>query len=68
MLEGEKNNLQAHTRKKKFIVNQGIEKNISRPDQITHAPPPPPPLRSLMVGPLETFSFQDEDDYEDKIF
>ena len=42
MLEGEKNNLQAHTRKKKFIVNQGVEKKISRPDQITHSPPPPP--------------------------
>ena len=25
MLEGEKNNLQAHTRKKNFIVNQGVE-------------------------------------------
>ena len=39
MLEGEKNNLQAHTRKKNFVMNQGVEKNISRPDQIT--PPPP---------------------------
>ena len=27
MLEGEKNNMQAHTRRKKF-VNQGIEKKI----------------------------------------
>ena len=55
MLEGEKNNLQAHTRKKNFIVNQGVEKKISRPDQITH--PPPPPLRSLMVGPLHVHEF-----------
>ena len=43
MLEGEKNNLQANTRKKNFIVNQGVEKKISRPDQIT---PPPPPQKS----------------------
>ena len=39
MLEGEKNNLQAHTRKKKFIVNQGVEKKFH--DQ-TKSPPPPP--------------------------
>ena len=28
MLEGEKNNLQAHTRKKNFIVNQDVEKKF----------------------------------------
>ena len=39
MLEGEKNNLQAHTRKKNFIVNQGVEKKFH--DQ-TKSPPPPP--------------------------
>ena len=40
MLEGKKNNLQAHTRKKKnFIVNQGVEKKIH--DQ-TKSPPSPP--------------------------
>ena len=33
MLEGEKNNLQAHTRKKNFIVNQGVEKKFH--DQTT---------------------------------
>ena len=50
MLEGKKNNLQAHTRKKKkFIVNQGVEKKFH--DQ-TKSPTPPPPLRSQMVGPL----------------
>ena len=27
--------------KKNFIVNQGVEKKISRPDQITHPRPPP---------------------------
>ena len=32
--------------KKFFIVNQGVEKKISRPDQITHPPPPPPPSSS----------------------
>ena len=41
MLEGEKNNLQAHTRKKKFIVNQGVEKQFL--DQTKSATPPPPP-------------------------
>ena len=42
MLEGEKNILQAHTRKKKFIVNQGVEKNFTtRPNH-----PPPPPQKS----------------------
>ena len=51
MLEGEKNNLQANTRKKKFIVNQGVEKKIH--DQTkSPTPPPPSPLRSRMVGPL----------------
>ena len=49
MLEGEKNNLQANTRKKNFIVNQGVEKKFH--DQ-TKSPTPPPPLRSRMVGPL----------------
>ena len=38
MLEGEKNNLQAHTRKKNFIVNQGVEKKFH--DQ-TKSPNPP---------------------------
>ena len=41
MLEGEKNNLQAHTRKKNFIVNQGVEKKIH--DQTKSPTPPPPP-------------------------
>ena len=51
MLEGEKNNLQANTRKKNFIVNQGVEKKFH--DQTkSPTPPPPPPLRSRMVGPL----------------
>ena len=40
MLEGEKNNLQAHTRKKNFIVKQGVEKKFH--DQ-TKSPTPPPP-------------------------
>ena len=48
MLKGEKNNLQAHTRKKNFIVSQGVEKKFH--DQTKS--PPPPPLRSQMVGPL----------------
>ena len=43
MLEGEKNNLQAHTQKKNFIVNQGVEKKFH--DQ-TKSPPPPPPQKS----------------------
>ena len=47
MLEGEKNNLQAHTRKKIFIVHQGVEKKFY--DQTKS--PDPPPLRSRMVGP-----------------
>ena len=52
MLEGEKNNLQAHTRKKKFHCENKVLKKISRPDQINNPPPPPPPpLRSRMVGP-----------------
>ena len=38
MLEGEKNNLQANTRKNNFIVNQGVEKKFH--DQ-TKSPPPP---------------------------
>ena len=43
MLEGEKNNLQAHTRKKNFILNQGVKKNFTtRPNH----PPPPPPQKS----------------------
>ena len=41
MLKGEKNNLQAHTRKKNFIVNQGVEKKFH--DQTKSPPPPPPP-------------------------
>ena len=50
MLEGEKNYLQAHTRKKNFIVNEGVEKKFH--DQTkSPTPPPPPPLRSRMVGP-----------------
>ena len=40
MLEGEKNNLQANTRKKKFHCESRCWKKISRPDQITHPPPP----------------------------
>ena len=49
MLEGEKNNLQTNTRKKNFIVNQGVEKKFH--DQTKSPTPPPPPLRSRMVGP-----------------
>ena len=42
MLEGEKNNLQANTRKKKFIVNQGVEKKFhDQTKSPTHPPPPP---------------------------
>ena len=41
MLEGEKNNLQANTRKKNFIVNQGVEKKFH--DQTKYHPPNPPP-------------------------
>ena len=51
MLEGEKNNLQAHARKKNFIVNQGVEKKFH--DQ-TKSPPPPPQKsngRPLTVPP-----------------
>ena len=54
MLEGEKNNLQANTRKKKFHCESRCWKKISRPDQITH--PPPPPLRSRIVGPLQNIN------------
>ena len=45
MLEGEKNNLQAHARKKKdFIVNQGVEKKFhDQTNRPNHPPPPPPP-------------------------
>ena len=39
--------------KKNFIVNQGAEKKFH--DQTKSPTPPPPPLRSRMVGPLETF-------------
>ena len=49
MLEGEKNNLQAHTRKKNFIVNQGVEKKFHNQTKS-----PTPPLRSQMVGPLNS--------------
>ena len=44
MLEGEKNNLQANTRKKNFIVNQGVEKKFH--DQTKSPTPPPPPQKS----------------------
>ena len=50
MLKGEKNNLQAHTRKKNFILNQGVEKKF-RDQTKTPTPPPPPLLKSQMVGP-----------------
>ena len=44
MLEGEKNNLQANTRKKKkIIVNQGVEKKFHDQTKSTTPPPPPPP-------------------------
>ena len=47
MLEGEKNNLQAHTRKKKnFIVNQGVEKKFHDQTKSPTSPPPPPPQKS----------------------
>ena len=48
MLEGEKNNLQAHTRKKNVIVNQGVEKKFH--DQ-TKSPPPPPPSEVKWSAP-----------------
>ena len=51
MLEGEKNNLQAHTRKKNFIVNQGVEKKFH--DQTKSAPPPPPPPQKSNGRPLK---------------
>ena len=43
MLEGEKNNLQAHTLKKKFIVKQGVEKKFHDQTKSPTPPPPPPP-------------------------
>ena len=46
MLEGEKNNLQAHTRKKNFIVNQGVEKKFHDQTKSPTSPPPPPPQKS----------------------
>ena len=46
MLEGEKNNLQAHTRKKNFIVNQGVEKKFHDQTKSPTPPPPPPPQKS----------------------
>ena len=50
MLEGEKNNLQANTRKKNFIVNQGVEKKFH--DQTKSPPPPPPPPQKSNGRPL----------------
>ena len=54
MLEGEKNNLQAHTRKKIFHCESRCwKKNFTtRPNHPPPPPPPPPLLRSQMVGPL----------------
>ena len=46
MLKGEKNNLQAHTRKKNFILNQGVEKKFR--DQ-TKTPTPPPLPSTLNI-------------------
>ena len=53
MLEGEKNNLQANTRKKKISFRiKVLKKNFTtRPNHPPPPPPPPPPLRSRMVGP-----------------
>ena len=48
MLEGEKNNLQAHTQKKKFHCESRCWKKNSRPDQIT----PPPPVQKSNGRPL----------------
>ena len=55
MLEGEKNNLQANTRKKKFIVNQGVEKKFH--DQTKSPTPPPPPPQKSNSRPLITVIF-----------
>ena len=52
MLKGEKNNLQAHTRKKNFILNQGVEKKF-RDQTKTPTPPPPPSSKvkwSVLIG------------------
>ena len=55
MLEGEKNNMQAHTRRKKVIVNQGVEKKfMTRPNHPTS--PPSPPQKSN-GRPLKSFSY-----------
>ena len=50
MLEGEKKNLQAHTRKKNFIMNQGVEKKFH--DQTKSPTPPPPPPQKSNGRPL----------------
>ena len=58
MLEGEKNNLQAHTPKKKFHCESRCWKKISRPDQIPH-PPPPPPSEVKWSAPYNCWWLQD---------
>ena len=49
MLEGEKNNMQAHTPRKDFIVSQGVEEKIHDylPNHPTPPPPPPPEVKWL---------------------
>ena len=44
-----KNNMQAHTQRKNFVVNQGVEKKKTHDK--TKSPNPPTPLRSKMVSP-----------------
>ena len=54
MLEGEKNNLQANTRKKKkFNVNQGVEKKFHDQTKSPTPPPPPPPPQKSNGRPLK---------------
>ena len=56
MLKGEKNNLQAHTRKKNFILNQGVEKKFRDQTKTPTPPPPPPPQKSNGRSLLVLFS------------
>ena len=47
-----KKNLQAHTRKKKFIVNQGVEKKFHDQTKSPTPPPPHPPSEVKWSAPL----------------
>ena len=53
MLKGEKNNLQAHTRKKNFILNQGVEKKFRDQTKTPTPPPPPSPQRPALKERLK---------------